>query len=94
MAVGWLPIVLPQGEVAVPIGLVHYQGLSSGLFAASDSGKPALSRYRVLHRHVDTTLVEVSTAGQGLSAATMQCCSRNVQCTLKGCVEAPALKRA
>lgn len=54
--------VLLQGEVCVPIGLMRYEGLSSGLFAASElgrGGKPALSRYRVLHRHADTTLVEV-----------------------------------
>ena len=50
---------LLQGEVRVPIGPVEYPGLSSGLFAASDAGKPALSRYRVLTRHADCTLVEV-----------------------------------
>jgi hypothetical protein len=49
-----------QGEVRVPIGPVEYPGLSSGLFAASESGKPALSIYKVLARHEDTTLVEVS----------------------------------
>lgn len=48
-----------QGEVRAPIGPVDYPGLSSGLFAASDAGKPALSRYRVLTRHADSTLVEV-----------------------------------
>lgn len=49
-----------QGEVRVPIGPVEYPGLSSGLFAASESGKPALSMYKVLARYEDTTLVEVS----------------------------------
>jgi hypothetical protein len=38
---------------------VEYPGLSSGLFAASDAGKPAFSTYRVLTRHADCTLVEV-----------------------------------
>jgi hypothetical protein len=46
--------------VCVPIGSVEYPGLSSGLFAASESGKHALSMYQVLARHEDTTLVEVS----------------------------------
>lgn len=51
-----------QGDVCVPIGLVKYPGLPSGLFAASQSGKPAFSRYKVLARHTDrdSTLAEVS----------------------------------
>jgi hypothetical protein len=52
-----------QGEVFVPIGLVQYPGLSSGLFAATASGKPALSRFKVLARHKDSTLAEVSNWG-------------------------------
>jgi hypothetical protein len=55
-------VPLLQGRVEVPIGLVRYAGLpSSGLFAASTASdaKPSLSLYRVLHRHTDTTLVEV-----------------------------------
>lgn len=54
------PVHVLQGEVRVPIGLVELPGLSSGLFAASATGKPALSQYKVLHRHTDSTLVEVS----------------------------------
>lgn len=49
-----------QGEVDVAIGPVSYPGLSSGLFAASPSGKPARSLFRVLHRHAASSLVEVS----------------------------------
>lgn len=52
-------LVCLQGEVTVPIGLVQYPGLSSGLFAASPSGKPALSKFKVLVRHQDSTLAEV-----------------------------------
>jgi hypothetical protein len=48
-----------QGEVDVAIGPVSYPGLSSGLFAASASGKPARSLFRLLHRHADSTLMEV-----------------------------------
>lgn len=53
-----------QGEVRVPIGLVEYPGFTTtGLFAATSSestaGKPSLSRYRVLARYQDSTLVEV-----------------------------------
>jgi hypothetical protein len=49
-----------QGEVDVAIGPVSYPGLSSGLFAASPTGKPARSVFRVLHRHASSTLMEVS----------------------------------
>lgn len=45
----------------MPIGPVSYPGLSTGLFAASSSGKPARSLYRVLERRKDSTVVEVST---------------------------------
>jgi len=60
-----------QGEVRVPIGLVELPGLSSGLFAASATGKPALSQYKVLHRHADSTLVEVSQQLTRLVTATV-----------------------
>ncbi|WIA13457.1 hypothetical protein OEZ85_007037 [Tetradesmus obliquus] len=49
-----------EGEVDVAIGPVSYPGLSSGLFAASTTGKPARSLFRVLHRHAGSTLVEVT----------------------------------
>ncbi|KAF6255500.1 RNA pseudourine synthase 5-like protein [Scenedesmus sp. NREL 46B-D3] len=49
-----------KGEVDVAIGPVSYPGLSSGLFAASPSGKPARSLFRVLHRHAASSLVEVT----------------------------------
>eukprot|EP00882_Tetradesmus_deserticola_P013845 GHRQ01014704.1.p1 GENE.GHRQ01014704.1~~GHRQ01014704.1.p1 ORF type:complete len:395 (+),score=122.07 GHRQ01014704.1:351-1535(+) len=49
-----------EGEVDVAIGPVSYPGLSNGLFAASPSGKPARSLFRVLHRHADSTLMEVT----------------------------------
>lgn len=58
-----------QGEVCVPIGLVQYPGLSSGLFAATESGKPALSRFKVLARHKDSTLAEVSNLTLRLATA-------------------------
>jgi hypothetical protein len=69
MAVGglqqWTVCHALQGDVCVPIGLVKYPGLPSGLFAASQSGKAALSRYKVLARQTDrhSTLVEVSSDG-------------------------------
>lgn len=58
------------------IGPVSYPGLSSGLFAASPSGKPARSLFRVLHRHAASTLVEVGgqlvLAGE-IAIAAQQC---------------------
>lgn len=53
------PLLLLQGEVSVPIGPITYPGLSTGLFAANNSGKPARSLYRVLERRQDSTVVEV-----------------------------------
>jgi hypothetical protein len=50
---------LLQGEVDVAIGPISYAGLGSGLFAASPTGKPARSLFRVLHRHAHSTLMEV-----------------------------------
>eukprot|EP00879_Flechtneria_rotunda_P027962 GHRR01030031.1.p1 GENE.GHRR01030031.1~~GHRR01030031.1.p1 ORF type:complete len:174 (+),score=51.13 GHRR01030031.1:1315-1836(+) len=49
-----------MGDVMVPIGPVLYPGLSTGLFAASPTGKPARSLFKVLHRHADSTLIEVT----------------------------------
>ena len=51
----------------VAIGPVVYPGVEGGLFAACESGKPALSHWRVLHRHIDRqcTLVEVSSTNSG-----------------------------
>lgn len=48
-----------QGDVCTPIGPVKYPGLRSGLFVACATGKPAYSKYKVLARHRNTTLVEV-----------------------------------
>eukprot|EP00879_Flechtneria_rotunda_P012310 GHRR01012857.1.p1 GENE.GHRR01012857.1~~GHRR01012857.1.p1 ORF type:complete len:305 (+),score=101.83 GHRR01012857.1:165-1079(+) len=53
-----------MGDVMVPIGPVLYPGLSTGLFAASPTGKPARSLFKVLHRHADSTLIEVSMTDQ------------------------------
>ncbi|RRT50177.1 hypothetical protein B296_00014540 [Ensete ventricosum] len=35
-----------------PIGTMHYPGVAKGLFVASSSGKPALSKVQVLERDV------------------------------------------
>ncbi|CAA6654788.1 unnamed protein product [Spirodela intermedia] len=44
-----------------PIGVIHYPGVSKGLYVASSSGKPALSKAIVLERNVqrNQTLVQV-----------------------------------
>ncbi len=50
-----------QGEVNVPIGRVPHPGLPAGLYAASDSGKPEASLFKVLQRRSSCTVVEAST---------------------------------
>ncbi|PON58553.1 Pseudouridine synthase [Parasponia andersonii] len=44
-----------------PIGVVHYPGVAKGLYVASPSGKPALSKVEVIERDRDKncTLVQV-----------------------------------
>ncbi|XP_052199997.1 RNA pseudouridine synthase 5 isoform X2 [Diospyros lotus] len=55
--------LLEDDEVVIeqPIGMVHYPGVAKGLYVASGSGKPALSKVKVLERNVrgNCTLVEV-----------------------------------
>ncbi|KAF0928572.1 hypothetical protein E2562_006018, partial [Oryza meyeriana var. granulata] len=55
--------ILENDEVMItqPIGLVHYPGVAEGLYAACSSGKPAMSKVRVLERleHHNQTLVQV-----------------------------------
>lgn len=55
--------ILDNDEVVVtqPIGLVHYAGVAEGLYAACSSGKPAMSKVRVLERlpQQNHTLVQV-----------------------------------
>ncbi|KAK1266653.1 RNA pseudouridine synthase 5 [Acorus gramineus] len=48
-------------EVKQPIGLMPYPGVAKGLYVASSSGKPALSKVRVLERDetLNHTLVQV-----------------------------------
>ncbi|XP_028126953.1 RNA pseudouridine synthase 5 isoform X2 [Camellia sinensis] len=55
--------ILDEDEVVIkqPIGMVQYPGVAKGLYVASPSGKPALSKVKVLERNVqgNCTLVEV-----------------------------------
>ncbi|KAH6801678.1 Pseudouridine synthase family protein [Perilla frutescens var. frutescens] len=55
--------VIIENEVVIdhPIGLVKYPGVAQGLYVASPSGKPALSKVTVLERNKqsDSTLVQV-----------------------------------
>ncbi|XP_057979546.1 RNA pseudouridine synthase 5 isoform X2 [Malania oleifera] len=55
--------IITEDELVIkqPIGLVQYPGVAKGLFVASPSGKPALSRVDVLERDVqkNSTLVQV-----------------------------------
>ncbi|KAL6578051.1 hypothetical protein OROMI_010379 [Orobanche minor] len=55
--------VIIEDEVVVeqPIGLVKYPGVAKGLYVASPSGKPALSKVVVLERNLlsNATLVQV-----------------------------------
>ncbi|XP_020108671.1 RNA pseudouridine synthase 5 isoform X1 [Ananas comosus] len=55
--------VLEKDEVEInqPIGLVHYPGVAHGLYVASSSGKPAMSKVCVLERDLEKsqTLVQV-----------------------------------
>ncbi|XP_043696611.1 RNA pseudouridine synthase 5 isoform X2 [Telopea speciosissima] len=55
--------IIDKDEVVItqPIGLMRYPGVANGLYVASPSGKPALSKVDVLERDVrgNCTLVEV-----------------------------------
>ncbi|KAJ8427109.1 hypothetical protein Cgig2_029818 [Carnegiea gigantea] len=55
--------ILDMSEVVIdqPIGTMRYPGVARGLYVALPSGKPALSKVRVLERNVkkDQTLVQV-----------------------------------
>ncbi|KAJ8765985.1 hypothetical protein K2173_020501 [Erythroxylum novogranatense] len=55
--------ILKEDKVIIkqPIGMVRYPGVAKGLYVASPSGKPALSKVEVLERHVhdNRTLVQV-----------------------------------
>ncbi|KAG6404645.1 hypothetical protein SASPL_136897 [Salvia splendens] len=55
--------VIVEDEVVIdhPIGLVRYPGVAQGLYVASPSGKPALSKVTVLERNKqsNSTLVQV-----------------------------------
>lgn len=55
--------IVSEDEVIVeqPIGIVQYPGVAKGLYVASPSGKPALSKVEVLERDVEKncTLVKV-----------------------------------
>ncbi|XP_057476775.1 RNA pseudouridine synthase 5 [Actinidia eriantha] len=55
--------ILDEDEVVIkqPIGTVRYPGVAKGLYVASHSGKPALSKVKVLDRNLqgNRTLVEV-----------------------------------
>ncbi|XP_058204702.1 RNA pseudouridine synthase 5 isoform X5 [Rhododendron vialii] len=55
--------ILEEDEVVIkqPIGLVRYPGVANGLYVACPSGKPALSKVKVLERNVQRNcmLVEV-----------------------------------
>jgi len=55
--------ILDEDEVVIkqPIGLVRYPGVANGLYVACPSGKPALSKVKVLERNVQGNymLVEV-----------------------------------
>ncbi|KAJ4971934.1 hypothetical protein NE237_005033 [Protea cynaroides] len=55
--------IIDNKEVVItqPIGLIRYPGVANGLYVASSSGKPALSKVDVLERDVqgNCTLVQV-----------------------------------
>uniref|UniRef100_A0A5B6YLC7 Putative RNA pseudouridine synthase 5 isoform X1 n=1 Tax=Davidia involucrata TaxID=16924 RepID=A0A5B6YLC7_DAVIN len=55
--------IINDDEVVIkqPIGVVQYPGVAKGLYVASSSGKPALSKVGVLERNVqkNCTLVQV-----------------------------------
>ncbi|KAG0496353.1 hypothetical protein HPP92_001044 [Vanilla planifolia] len=55
--------ILEQNEMLVekPIGVMNYPGVAKGLYVASSTGKPALSKIQVLYRDncKDQTLVQV-----------------------------------
>ncbi|KAF8403045.1 hypothetical protein HHK36_011139 [Tetracentron sinense] len=55
--------ILGKDEVVIkqPIGMIRYPGVAKGLYVASSSGKPALSKVNVLERDVqgNRTLVQV-----------------------------------
>ncbi|MQL82602.1 hypothetical protein Taro_015085 [Colocasia esculenta] len=55
--------IIEVDEVVIeqPIGVIHYPGVSKGLYVASSSGKPALSKVKVLERDTERnqTLVQV-----------------------------------
>ncbi|XP_059456863.1 RNA pseudouridine synthase 5 isoform X1 [Corylus avellana] len=55
--------ILDEDKVMIkqPIGMVRYPGVAKGLYVASSSGKPALSKVDVLERGMqgNTTLVQV-----------------------------------
>ncbi|XP_071930344.1 RNA pseudouridine synthase 5 isoform X3 [Coffea arabica] len=55
--------IIHQDQVVIdqPIGLVKYPGVAKGLYVASASGKPALSKVSILERNVknSSTLVQV-----------------------------------
>ncbi|KAI5648680.1 hypothetical protein M9H77_34685 [Catharanthus roseus] len=55
--------IIRDNEVVIdqPIGMVKYPGVAKGLYVASPSGKPALSKVTILERNVqsNTTLVQV-----------------------------------
>ncbi|XP_010253582.1 PREDICTED: RNA pseudouridine synthase 5 isoform X2 [Nelumbo nucifera] len=55
--------IIDKDEVIIkqPIGIMRYQGVANGLYVASSSGKPALSKVDVLERDIpgNCTLVQV-----------------------------------
>lgn len=55
--------ILDKDEIVIeqPIGMVQYPGVANGLYVASPSGKPALSKVSILERDVqgDHTIVQV-----------------------------------
>lgn len=53
--------ILDEDEVVVkqPIGRVQYPGVATGLYVASASGKPAISKVKVLQRNVQQNLMLV-----------------------------------
>ncbi|XP_076926528.1 RNA pseudouridine synthase 5-like [Bidens hawaiensis] len=53
--------IINDDEVVIdePIGTVKYPGVAKGLYVASPSGKPALSKVRVLKREIENNLTVV-----------------------------------
>ncbi|KAJ8620927.1 hypothetical protein MRB53_029456 [Persea americana] len=55
--------IIDEDEVVIkqPIGIMHYPGVAKGLYVASSSGKPALSKVTILERDLqeNRTLVQV-----------------------------------